>query len=200
MSFMQHLERTRKAFFPLSLQEIGTEVTVCTDAAHFAAKVGRIYDRVFPGSERSFAVPQARREAVDRLRGLREGTHREYLLLRDSQGSVVGWLTGEMEDPETFYVRTAGIVPEHRHAGVPQLFSPHFLRYLKALGYERVTSQHHPNNRAIIILQLRAGFNIEGYNVDERWGPQVKMVRYLHDDRETEFHRRLRLPQYDRRR
>ncbi|MFJ6895202.1 GNAT family N-acetyltransferase [Streptomyces hokutonensis] len=198
MSFTQHLEHTRKEFFPFILPEIATTVTICTDATQFATEVGRIYDRVFPESERSFTTPPERREAVGRLRGQRDGTHREYLLLRDSQASAVGWLTGEMEDHETFYVRTVGIAPEYRHTGIPERFYPHFLEYLKALGYERVTSQHHPNNRAIIILQLRAGFSIEGFNIDERWGPQVKMVRYLHGDREAEFHRRFWLPEYSR--
>ncbi|MGX1759506.1 N-acetyltransferase family protein [Streptomyces lydicus] len=200
MSFTHHLNHTRNAFFPLALPDIDAEVTVCTDAAHFRAETGRIYDSVFPESERSFAIPPERREAVDRIRAQRDDIHREYLLLRDGKGSVAGWLTGEVEDHETFYVRTVGIVPEYRHTGITERFYPHFLGYIKALGYERLTSQHHPNNRAIIILQLRAGFTIEGYNVDERWGPQVKMVRYLHDDREAEFHRRLRLPVYDRRR
>jgi hypothetical protein len=200
MSFTQQMDHVREQFFPLVVPKLEVEFVACADVARFKSEVGKIYDSVFPKSERSFTAPLERRDAAQGLRGRYAEIHQEHMLLQDFTGSVGGWMSGEMEDPETFYIRTIGVVPERRNARFQAHFYPHFLEYLRALGYERVTSEHHPNNRTVIILQLHAGFNIAGFSIDERWGPQVKMVRYLHDDRELEFQRRFRLPEYDRKR
>ena len=55
--------------------------------------------------------------------------------------------------------------------------------YQKALGMERITTSHHPNNRAILIAELKAGFNIVGLELNESYGPLIKMAVCLHEDR-----------------
>ncbi len=51
------------------------------------------------------------------------------------------------------------------------------------MGYERLTTSHHPNNRAALIADLKAGFNIVGLELHESHGPVVKMACSLHADR-----------------
>lgn len=59
------------------------------------------------------------------------------------------------------------------------------------LCYEKrkpiLTTSHHPNNRAIMIAELKAGFNIVGIELHEECGPLVKMAYLFHDDRREGF-------------
>ena len=61
------------------------------------------------------------------------------------------------------------------------------IAYLAAAGYERLTTSHHPNNRAIMIAELKAGFHITGLELHEGYGPLVKMAYLFHQDRRESF-------------
>ena len=92
-----------------------------------------------------------------------------------------------MEDEETFFIDTIGLVPEVRAKGVYQAFLRELIIYLKAVGYERLTSSHHPNNRAVLIAELKVGFNIVGLEINESTGPILKVAYLLHEDRRQGF-------------
>ena len=98
-----------------------------------------------------------------------------------------------MLDSMTFFMTSTGILAEYRRRGLYTAFLDGFLSYLYALGYERVISTHQLNNRAVIIAKLRAGFNILGVDVDERWGAQVRLGYFFHDDRRHGFERAFSL-------
>jgi RimJ/RimL family protein N-acetyltransferase len=88
---------------------------------------------------------------------------------------------------------STGILPEYRRRGLYTAFLKGLLSYLYALGYERITSKHQLNNRAVIIAKLRAGFNILGVDADERWGAQVQLGYFFQDDRRRGFERAFSL-------
>jgi L-amino acid N-acyltransferase YncA len=94
-----------------------------------------------------------------------------------------------MEDEETFFIDTIGLVPEVREQGIYQAFLKQLIRYLKAAGYERLTSSHHPNNRAVLIPELKVGFNIVGLEINESAGPILRVAHPLHEDRRLGFER-----------
>jgi RimJ/RimL family protein N-acetyltransferase len=88
-------------------------------------------------------------------------------------------------------MRNTGILPEFQNQGVYKSFLKIFLVFLKEVGFERVTSQHHPHNSRVLATKLRAGFVVQGFEVDERWGPLVKLVYHCHQDRSDYFKNRF---------
>ncbi|MCI0556121.1 MAG: hypothetical protein L0287_34705 [Anaerolineae bacterium] len=61
------------------------------------------------------------------------------------------------------------------------------MAYATALGFERVTTSHHPNNRAIMIAGLRVRFDIVGLELHESHGPLIKMAYCMPADRRAGF-------------
>ena len=117
----------------------------------------------------------------------------EAVALYNEDGEAVGWFWGYMEDRETFLIDTFGLIPTYRGHGIYQAFIPVLLAYLEAVGYERVTVHTHPNNRAMLIANLKAGFNICGMEVNESSGVLIKLVYQLHEDRRKDFGKAFRL-------
>jgi ribosomal protein S18 acetylase RimI-like enzyme len=196
MSFADRLAQLRGKTFPLEFRDGAFVADVCLDEAYFEKLVAEMYDEVFGGPTSDFTVPVERRKDR-RILGAEFGAiHQERIVVRDANGEVAAWFKGEMEDSSTFYVRTAGVRSAYRRSGIGATLYPQVFEYLKALGYERITSEHHPNNGLAMMLQLGLGFIIEGMSVDERWGPQVKMVKFLYEDRQREFEKRFGLPEY----
>jgi RimJ/RimL family protein N-acetyltransferase len=62
-------------------------------------------------------------------------------------------------DATAFFIDTIGFIPSYRGRGLYTAFLNQLLIYLEAVDYERVTTTHHPNNRAILMAELKAGFN-----------------------------------------
>jgi ribosomal protein S18 acetylase RimI-like enzyme len=185
------IDDIRRRFFPIRLPGAGSGVGRCVDEATFLEGVEHIYTSVFPDRD---AYPY--RPKSEELLAVYRRTHQERFLIEDAEGKVVGWVKGAMADPDTFYLGTSGMLPEYRAQRITALCYAKVLEYLQVIGYERVTSEHHPSSRAAIIWQLKHGFSIEGMNLDERWGPMVKMVRFFDKDRQAEFDRRFGFEQY----
>ncbi|GAA1650427.1 GNAT family N-acetyltransferase [Actinoplanes couchii] len=191
MTTAAFIAEIRDRHFPVKNESSGLIGEACDDPVRFNEATAALYRRVF-NHEPAYAVPEQRRAAAGRLREVHEGIHHERFLISDADGAVVGWMCGEMEDRSTFYLRSTGFLPEHRIRGAAR-FYPLFLDYLRELGYERITSHHHPHNSPAIIMQLKMGFVIDGMTFDERYGPMVKLVLHIHEDRKQEYLRRFRL-------
>ena len=134
------------------------------------------------------AGQQSLKEALNR--------HMEYFLLRDSAENVIGWSFGSQHDTDTYFMAWTGIDPNFQSKGIYSSFLKQLLHYLKSLGYERVTSKHLVNNRAVLIAKLKAGFDIMGLSLDERWGAQIELVYHFHADRYKGFKSAYSLPNY----
>jgi RimJ/RimL family protein N-acetyltransferase len=134
-----------------------------------------------------FAAPQVRRGRLERLQELHARSSPQWIVFYDETDEPIGWFYGYMEDEETFFIDTIGLVPAFRGRGIYTAFLKQWSDCLRALGYERLTTTHHPNNRAALIADLKAGFNIVGLELHESHGPMVKMACFLHADRRRGF-------------
>lgn len=199
MTLLAVIEQKRKEHFPIALQDGISAHAV--DFAEISALMNRMWGDVFGKTNEDlghFQTPPARKPTEALLyQHYCSTVHHEFIAFKDEAGSAIGWFIGEAEDYTTFYLRNGGGVPERRGQGLLRLFLPAFLSYLRDIGYERVTSQHHPNNPAVLIAMLKSGFLIEGMNLDERSGPLIKTVGYLQEDRRQGYQTTLRLPSYD---
>ena len=98
----------------------------------------------------------------------------------DGVGGWNAWVDIERLDTNHF-------IPSYRRLGLYTAFLKQWLPYMEALGYERVTTTHHPNNRAILIAELKAGFDIVGLELHESHGLSVRMAYFVHNDRRRGF-------------
>src|SRR5262249_37362219 len=136
---------------------------------------------------RLFQVPPERRPVVQRLQQGYYPSSPECIVFYTDTHLPVGWFYSYSEDAATMFIDTVGFLPAYRGRGLYTAFLSKYLAYVTALGYERVTTSHHPNNRAIMIAELKAGFNIVGLELHEAHGPLVKMAYLVHDDRRAGF-------------
>jgi hypothetical protein len=180
------IDSVRKKVFPLKLSN-GYSVEAATKESVYEFLSANI-SKVFPGrdSATNFQRPESRRAAFKELHAHYLQLHHEWFLFK-LNGETVGWFMGETEDFSTFYMRNTGILPEHQNKGIYGEFAKHFFSYLVQLGYERISSQHMVTNQKILISKLKMGFIICNLELTEDWGPMVKLVKFLFEDRRDFF-------------
>ena len=180
-------EDIRKQFFPMSLPSGVVCRLLDREAAQASIRAAKV--QIFHPKEEFgvFLAPEARREKLEHLKKMLAYSDEKWMVFYSAEGEPVGWFIGYMEDEETFFIDTIGLVPAFRNRGIYSAFLRGLVAYLGALGYERVTTTHHPNNRAVMIAELKAGFNIVGLELHEGLGPMVKTAYYIHDDRREGF-------------
>ena len=185
------IEDIRKNFFPMRLSDGGIAHSMDRKSALKIIEVfnERIFPRGFKEETGVFRPPKERAQRVAQLWEQRIDTHPEWIVFFDQDDHPIGWFYGYMEDEETFFIDTIGLVPEVRAKGIYQAFLKQLIQYLKAAGYERLTSSHHPNNRAVLISELKVGFNIVGLEINESAGPILRVAHPLHEDRRLGFER-----------
>ncbi len=182
----------RQQFFPCVLADSIT-VEAVPDTTAFWSDAAPLMEAIFPPyasiGAYGYAVPEERRAKLKPLAEAFARTHHEYFSLRTDDGTPIGFSYGDMRDGQTFFMTSTGILPAYQRKGIYTAFLKRLLTYLFAAGYERVLSNHHPNNRAVIIAKLKAGFNITALTLDERWGSQAELTYLFHDDRRQIFAR-----------
>lgn len=174
----------RQHYFPYALTDTVTS-RPCTSEQMWE-QIGPVFDQVFAPLA-GFSTPDDRKEPQKPLGTVYQQAHHEHFLFVNQANEPVGWAWGDMLDQETFFMTNTGILPAYHRQGIYTAFLKRLLAYLHALGYERVTSKHQVNNRAVIIAKMRLGFNIIGVSLDERWGAQVELGFFFHDDRQHGF-------------
>lgn len=181
--------RHRNKFFPFKTSN-GVEC-VPVKAEELYRFLRKNFKDVFGTSFSShFQVEPAALKKLKPLRKEYAKVHHEFFLFKKGKVTI-GWSYGEMDDWETFYMRNTGILEEFRDNGVYGEFLAQLLKYLDAFGYQRVSSQHHPDNGAVIKAKLKAGFIIVGSENHERWGQLLKMVKILDPKRENFFKKKF---------
>jgi RimJ/RimL family protein N-acetyltransferase len=184
-------EEIHKQFFPMKLPSGVVARSMDQDAAQESIRA--INHLIFPPDFKQvlglFTAPEARRERLEHLQKLYARSHPEWIVFYNVKDEPIGWFYGYMEDEETFFIDTIGLVPAFRGQGVYSAFLRQLIAYLRAIGYERLTTSHHPNNRAALIADLKVGFNIVGLELHESHGPLVKTAYHLHKDRRQAFER-----------
>jgi RimJ/RimL family protein N-acetyltransferase len=177
------------AFFPLKLPSGVIGHLMDRDDAQ--ELINRFNHRIFPPGFRKeiglFSVPDDRQEDQKRLLKQHIRSDSRWIVFSTENGVPIGWFYGYMEDEDTYFLDTIGFVPEFRRKGLYSAFLRQMIAFLKALGYERLATSHHPNNRAAIIADLKAGFNIVGLELHESHGPILKTACLLQEDRRKAF-------------
>jgi ribosomal protein S18 acetylase RimI-like enzyme len=153
-------------------------------------RIAEAFPDLKPGA--FFRIPADRDERARPLWEPIDGVyHREHVLLeRDEE--LVGWFQGEQSAGLTFYMRNSAILPAFQRQGLYSAMLDGVLSYLRNLGYEQVTSEHLPDNNAVLIPKLRAGFLFDGVVVNERFGWLLRLRKSLHADREEATRRHYR--------
>jgi GNAT superfamily N-acetyltransferase len=184
----------RREFFPVELVP-GITTRPLESRVEFWNITVPLMQQVFtPFAELgAYEMPNERWEQLKPLREVFARTHREQFIFFNEQNEPVGWSYGEMLDSMTFFMSNTGVLPAYRRRGIYSAFLKQLLRYLAALGYERVTSKHQTNNAPVIIAKLKAGFVIVGLDLDERWGAQVELGYFFHEDRRRGYTRAFAL-------
>lgn len=178
----------RSQYFPY---EVVPGITVeAVSSEELYAVTGRLSDQVFSPLESLGlmpfrAVPSALSEQYRR--------HTEHFVFYDAAGQPVGWSTGEQRQGDDFFMTWSGILPEWQRRGLYGAFLGRLKSYLGALGYRRLTSNHHVNNRAVLIAKLKAGFLINALTLDERFGAVVWLAYYFEPTDERGFERAFSL-------
>lgn len=90
-----------------------------------------------------------------------------YTWLIEKDGLVAGWQYSRQWDSRTAYMVNTALLPSHRGQGTYTRLLPIILAALQTEGYDVVRSHHHATNNAVIVPKLRAGFRIQGLQVDE---------------------------------
>jgi len=184
-------EEIRKQFFPMKLPSGIVARSMDQDAAQ--ESIGAINHLIFPADFKQtvglFEAPETRRERLEHLQKLHAYSQPEWIVFYNAKDEPIGWFYGYMEDGETFFIDTIGLVPAFRGQGIYSAFLRQLIAYLRAIGYERLTTSHGPNNRAALIADLKAGFDIVGLELHESHGPLVKTAYHLHEDRRQAFER-----------
>jgi len=127
---------------------------------------------------------EAEVKKLDKLYSEHEETYRlNYLIMHNED--LAGWATGCQTDPDEFYMHNTGIYEAHRRKGLYTKMLQLILSVVKEKGYQKVHSKHASTNNAVIIPKLKAGFLINGMEVNEKYGVLVKLIYYFNKDVEA---------------
>lgn len=184
------VEQIRNVHFPAKLDETVTATAVSRQ--QFYEVTGQLYSHIFtPLSDLGLYQAPAPPDSLGRK--LAGQIHAEYFVFYNNAGEPVGFSLGKVVNEQTFFMEWSGILPDYQRRGLYSQFLETLIPYLKALGIERITSNHMGNNRPVLIAKLKAGFIITGTTLDERHGMLVWLARFLEPARERGFERAFSL-------
>jgi GNAT superfamily N-acetyltransferase len=156
--------------------------------AETAVEISALNAQIFRIDELNlFQVPPERETTTQRLQQSHAPSNPECILFYNESNQAVSWFYSYREEAATLFIDTVGFLPDYRGRGLYTAFLRQYIAYAAALGFERLTTNHHPNNRAIMIAELKAGFNVVGLELHEGSGPLVKMAYFMHADRRAGF-------------
>ena len=186
------IKNSRDKFFPMTLPENITARCVNSDEL-FEVFNKHVNDVFILGSFDSSSLNEGLKSRAEKLAPLRsryKTLNSEYILFFNELNVPVGWMFGETQYENTFYMRNTGFLKNYQNKGIYTAFLKEFLGYIKSIGYEKVTSHHLGTNKAVLIPKLKIGFNICGFELHELFGANVKLVYMFHDDRKSLYHQK----------
>lgn len=179
-----------KQYFPIDLPGDVVGKVVDKKTVFAVGEATAIFD---PAALGHYQPPAVRQEQASHLVNACVPSGQLSIAFYDSDDAPVGWFWGYMEYADTFTIDTFGLVPAYRGRGIYGAFTRSLLDYLTAIGYERVTVITHPNNRAMLIANLKVGFCLVGMENREDGGAMVKLAYILHADRRIDFSSAFRM-------
>lgn len=103
---------------------------------------------------------------------------RHYTWLISHGGEVAGWQHSRQWDSRTAYMVNTAFLPVYRGKGLYTRLLRPILSALQAEGYALIRSHHHATNNAVIIPKLRAGFRLQGLQVDSHGVMAILMYSF----------------------
>ena len=116
-----------------------------------------LYRRIF-GDEPG----PAEEDRLDHALGL------HLLLARNDGGQPVGFKLGYRERPGRFYSWLGGVLPEYRGQGLARLLMDRQHAYCRDQGYRFIRTQTRNRWRQMLILNLKAGFDVIGTQTNRK--------------------------------
>jgi len=113
----------------------------------------------------------------------KEAYRLNYFIMQNED--LVGWATGCQTDPDEYYMHNTSIFEAHRRKGLYTKILQLILHKVKEKGYQKILSKHATTNNAVIIPKLKAGFLINGMEVNEKFGVLIKLIYYFNKDVEA---------------
>ncbi len=83
-------------------------------------------------------------------------------LLSTSNNQLVAYKVGYEIDSETFYSWVGGVHPQYRQQGLAKKLMQYQHQVLKEKGYKKVRTKTRMGFRAMLVLNIKAGFDISG--------------------------------------
>lgn len=153
-------------------------------AQHFEPLFSNRISNPIPKSNPPHEKLAARREAWPRF-DLRLGVF--------YQDQMIGWHYGHASDAETYYMQNSAVLPSYRNQGLYGKLLAAVLEKAQEEGFQVVTSLHHPNNAAVLIPKLKAGFIITSMHFHERFRSLIELRYIFNQERREHFCRSLGL-------
>lgn len=106
-------------------------------------------------------------------------------------GVFAGWHFGRQEAFDTYYMTNSAVIPEFRRQKIYERLLESTVEAVSQLGFQKITSNHHPSNNSVIIPKLKIGFCVSGFTVTDVFGTLVQLSWYAHHVRKEAFEYRV---------
>ena len=147
---------------PFSPTDVPRIETFTGTAAEAIALLLPLCEAVFPDFDSDYLANRLRHVADPHL-----------LLARREDGVPVGFKLGYRRGDSLFYSWLGGVAPEARRIGLAALIMERQHAEVRALGYCHVETRTRAANNPMILLNLRHGFHVAGFEVDAHGIPVV---------------------------
>jgi GNAT superfamily N-acetyltransferase len=94
-------------------------------------------------------------------------------------GAVIGYKLGYRRNPEVFYSWLGGVLPEYRRRGIARELLQRQHTWCRSQGYRRVRTDTTNAFKDMLLLNIRAGFDVIGTYHDTERGLTIMLERAL---------------------
>ncbi|CUS43886.1 MAG: GNAT family N-acetyltransferase [Pseudomonadota bacterium] len=101
------------------------------------------------------------------------------LLARRGDDTPMGFKLGYRRGGGLFYSWLGGVAPEARRIGLAARLMERQHEEIRALGYHHVETRTRAENNSMILLNLRHGFHVTGFEIDARGAAVVTQRKIL---------------------
>ncbi len=126
-----------------------------------------LYEEIFTN-----AVTEEMRERLEHAQDL-------YLALAYDDERAIGFKVGYREDPVTFYSWLGGVLPSFRGQGIAGALMEQQHAWCLRRGYQYVRTKTLNQWRAMLLLNIRMGFDIIGTQTGRNGGVKIVLEKKL---------------------
>jgi GNAT superfamily N-acetyltransferase len=91
----------------------------------------------------------------------------------------IGFKLGYEQNPDLFYSWLGGVIPSYRGLGVAEDLMNAQHEWCRSQGYSRVQTRTQNRFRAMLTLNIKAGFDIVGYHLSDDGEPKILLEKNL---------------------